>query len=247
MGSANKGSSGDAIRVILSVLVLVVLSVWLLARLFTSGMVVDAEVMSKEAIASRLKPVGESVASEGGPPGSRSGEAVYKAICASCHATGLAGSPKFGDAGAWAGRISQGFDTLVKHAVEGLRGMPAKGGATDLTNDEVARAVAYMGNAGGGKFTEPKVEGAGGDAKLDPAVKGKEVYGSVCMACHDTGVAGAPKLGDKAAWAPRIGKGLDALVASASKGLNAMPPKGGYSGSDAEFRAAVEYIVNGSK
>ena len=51
MGSANKGSSGDAIRVILSVLVLVVLSVWLLAKLFTSGMVVDAEVMSKEAIA----------------------------------------------------------------------------------------------------------------------------------------------------------------------------------------------------
>jgi cytochrome c5 len=74
---------------------------------------------------------------------------------------------------------------------------------------------------------------------------GKSAY--VCMACHDTGVAGAPKLGDKAAWAPRIGKGLDALVASASKGLNAMPPKGGYSGSDAEFHAAVEYIVNAAK
>ena len=91
MGSANKGSSGDAIRVILSVLVLVVLSVWLLAKLFTSGMVVDAEVMSKEAIAARLKPVGVSVANEGGAPGSCTGEAVYKAICASCHAAGLAG------------------------------------------------------------------------------------------------------------------------------------------------------------
>ncbi|AQR65967.1 cytochrome c5 family protein [Aquaspirillum sp. LM1] len=249
MSSANKGSSsGEMIRVILSVLVLVVLSVWLLAKLFTSGMVVDAETMSKEAISARLKPVGVSVASEGGAPGSRNGETVYKAICASCHAAGLAGSPKFGDAGAWAGRISQGFDLLVKHAVEGIRGMPAKGGATDLTNDEVARAVAYMGNAAGGKFTEPKVEGAaGGDAKVDPAVKGKEIYGSVCMACHDTGAAGAPKMGDKAAWAPRIGKGLDGLVASATKGLNAMPPKGGYSGSDAEFRAAVEYIVGNSK
>ena len=61
------------------------------------------------------------------------------------------------------------------------------------------------------------------------------------------GAAGAPKMGDKAAWAPRIGKGLDTLVASATKGLNAMPPKGGYSGSDAEFRAAVEYIVGNSK
>jgi cytochrome c5 len=247
MGSANKGSSGDAIRVILSVLVLVVLSVWLLAKLFTSGMVVDAEVMSKEAIAARLKPVGVSVANEGGAPGSRTGEAVYKAICSSCHAAGLAGSPKFGDAGAWAGRISQGFDTLVKHAVEGIRGMPAKGGATDLTNEEVARAVAFMANAGGAKFAEPKVEGAaGGDAKVDPA-KGKEIYNTVCQACHATGAAGAPKFGDKAAWAPRIGKGLDELVASATKGLNAMPPKGGYSGSDAEFRAAVEYMVNASK
>ena len=247
MGSANKGSSGDAIRVILSVLVLVVLSVWLLAKLFTSGMVVDAEVMSKEAIAARLKPVGVSVANEGGAPGSRTGEAVYKAICSSCHAAGLAGSPKFGDAGAWAGRISQGFDTLVKHAVEGIRGMPAKGGATDLTNEEVARAVAFMANAGGAKFAEPKVEGAaGGDAMVDPA-KGKEIYNTVCQACHTTGAAGAPKFGDKAAWAPRIGKGLDELVASATKGLNAMPAKGGYSGSDAEFRAAVEYIVNGSK
>ena len=247
MGSANKGSSGDAIRVILSVLVLVVLSVWLLAKLFTSGMVVDAEVMSKEAIAARLKPVGVSVASEGGAPGSRTGEAVYKAICASCHAAGLAGSPKFADAGAWAGRLSQGFDTLVKHAVEGIRGMPAKGGATDLTNDEVARAVAYMGNAAGGKFTEPKVAGAeGGDAKVDPA-KGKEIYNTVCQACHTTGAAGAPKFGDKAAWAPRIGKGLDELVASATKGLNAMPPKGGFTGSDEEFKAAVHYMTAAAK
>lgn len=247
MGSANKGSSGDAIRVILSVLVLVVLSVWLLAKLFTSGMVVDAEVMSKEAIAARLKPVGVSVANEGGAPGSRTGEAVYKAICSSCHAAGLAGSPKFADAGAWAGRISQGFDTLVKHAVEGIRGMPAKGGATDLTNEEVARAVAFMANAGGAKFAEPKVEGAaGGDAKVDPA-KGKEIYNTVCQACHATGAAGAPKFGDKAAWAPRIGKGLDDLVASATKGLNAMPPKGGFTGSDEEFKAAVHYMTAAAK
>ena len=81
---------------------------------------------------------------------------------------------------------------------------------------------------------------------MDPA-KGKEIYNTVCQACHATGAAGAPKFGDKAAWAPRIGKGLDDLVASATKGLNAMPPKGGYSGSDAEFRAAVEYMVNASK
>ena len=81
--------------------------------------------------------------------------------------------------------MAQGYDTLVKHAVEGIRGMPAKGGATDLTNEEVARAVAYMGNAAGAKFTEPAVagaEGGGAAAAIDPNVKGKEIYASVCMA-----------------------------------------------------------------
>ncbi|WP_022652631.1 c-type cytochrome [Aquaspirillum serpens] len=251
MGSENKAvPSGGAITIILGTIVILVAGVWLLAKLATSGFSIDASVMSKEAIASRIKPVGESKASEGGAPGSRTGEGVYKAICASCHNDGLAGAPKFADTGAWSARLAQGYDTLVKHAIEGIRGMPAKGGATDLTNEEVARAVAYMGNAAGAKFTEPAVagaEGGGAAAAIDPNVKGKEIYASVCMACHDTGAAGAPKFGDKAAWAPRVSKGLDALVASGIKGLNAMPAKGGYSGSDEEFRAAVEYMVNASK
>lgn len=100
-----------------------------------------------------------------------------------------------------------------------------------------------------GSFAEPKIVGvaAGAAAKVDPATKGKEIYGQACAACHATGAAGAPKMGDKAAWAPRIGKGMDALVASGIKGLNAMPPKGGFSGSDAEFAAAVEYMAGNSK
>ncbi|MFD2449021.1 c-type cytochrome [Vogesella fluminis] len=144
-------------------------------------------------------------------------------------------------------RVAQGWDTLVKHALEGFNAMPAKGGAADLSDDELKRAVAYMGNAAGGKFTEPPVGGAEGAAAADPAVVGKKVYESVCMACHDSGAAGAPKFGDKAAWAPRLAKGVDGLLASAAKGLNAMPPKGGYGGSDAEFKAAVEYLANSAK
>ena len=251
MGSENNaGSSGGAVKIVVGAVALIGAGVWLLAKLATSGLIIDASVMSKEAVAARIKPVGLSVASEGGAPGSRNGEAVYKSLCISCHGAGLAGSPKFGDAAAWAPRISQGYETLVKHAVEGIRGMPAKGGGADLTNDEVARAVAYMGNAGGGKFTEPAVAGADGAAAggaIDPEVKGKEIYSSVCIACHGSGAAGAPKFGDAAAWAPRIGKGMDALVASATKGLNAMPPKGGFSGSDAEFKAAVTYMTSHSK
>ena len=77
---------------------------------------------------------------------------------------------------------------------------------------------------------------------------GKKVYDTVCMACHATGAANAPKRGDKAAWAPRIKTGNDALYASALKGKNAMPPKGGNPAlGDADVKAAVDYIVAGSK
>ena len=73
------------------------------------------------------------------------------------------------------------------------------------------------------------------------------LFNQVCSACHATGVAGAPKVGDKAAWAPRAAQGLDALTASAIKGKGAMPPKGGSSASDADIKAVVTYMVNASK
>ena len=76
---------------------------------------------------------------------------------------------------------------------------------------------------------------------------GEALYKQVCVACHAAGVAGSPKLGDKAAWEPRIKTGLDMLTASVIKGKNAMPPKGGSSASDADIRSAVEYMVNAAK
>lgn len=237
---------GQIVGILLGVVVLVVVAIYLLAKLATSGFDVNAEVMTKEAVAARLKPAGESVASDA-PPGMKTGEQVYKAICITCHGAGLAGSPKFADAGAWGARVAKGWDVLTQHALQGFNAMPAKGGAADLTDDEVKRAVAFMGNAGGGKFTEPPVGGAEAGAALDPAVAGKKVYESVCVACHGSGAAGAPKFGDKAAWAPRLQPGLDEVVKIATKGLNAMPPKGGFGGSDAEFRAAVEYLTNAAK
>ena len=77
---------------------------------------------------------------------------------------------------------------------------------------------------------------------------GKKVYDTVCMVCHGAGIAGAPKLGDKAAWAPRIKNGVDALHASAIKGKGAMPPKGGNAAlPDADVAAAVDYMVSAAK
>lgn len=78
---------------------------------------------------------------------------------------------------------------------------------------------------------------------------GADVYGAACMACHATGVSGAPKLGDAAAWAPRVAKGMDVLYGSAKNGLNGVMPAKGLcmDCSDEELNAAVDHMVDGSK
>lgn len=120
-----------------------------------------SSAMTQEAIAARISPVadqGFTFKDASGPKTLQSGEAVYKTICAACHETGAAGSPKFGDAAAWGPRIAQGYDKVVANALGGLRAMPPKGGNPDLDDVEVARAVVHMANAGGAKFKEPEVK-----------------------------------------------------------------------------------------
>ena len=84
---------------------------------------------------------------------------------------------------------------------------------------------------------------AGDTASLSPA----ELYNAACLACHMTGAANAPKMGDAAAWAPRVSKGLDVLVTSAINGIGAMPPRGGSQFGDDQIKAVVEYILDNSK
>ena len=93
----------------------------------------------------------------------------------------------------------------------------------------------------------PNATPATGSTQVAAATAPPALYSQVCSTCHAAGIAGAPKLGDKAAWAPRIAQGIDALTASAIKGKGAMPPKGGASASDADIKALVTYMVNASK
>ena len=77
---------------------------------------------------------------------------------------------------------------------------------------------------------------------------GQQIYQTTCQACHATGVAGAPKLGDKEAWAPRIAQGMDTLLANATSGIRAMPPKGTCTAcTEAELKSAIEYMVSQSQ
>lgn len=80
------------------------------------------------------------------------------------------------------------------------------------------------------------------------ASDGKAVYDKTCVACHASGVANAPKLGDKAAWGPRIATGKDAMLSSVIKGKGAMPPKAGAANlSDDDLKAAIDYMVAAAK
>jgi cytochrome c5 len=120
---------------------------------------------------------------------------------------------------------------LSATAVFAMGGRPQ---AADETVNDRIKPVAHV-----EVVAEQKAGGAGSRT-------GEELFNTVCTACHGTGVAGAPKVGDKAAWAPRIGVGLDVLVKSATAGKNAMPPKGGSDASEIELARAIVYMTNKS-
>jgi cytochrome c5 len=100
-----------------------------------------------------IKPVAAAeVAAASDAQVEKSGAEVVKGGCAICHATGMMNSPKIGDKAQWESRIAQGYETLVKNAINGIRTMPAKGGNPALTDGEIAAAVADMANQAGANF-----------------------------------------------------------------------------------------------
>jgi len=245
----------------------VVLFVLLVAKIFgvTDTIDVAEPTAAVSQVEENIKPVAVvEVAAAGATSGAeKSGEEVVKAVCSMCHASGLMNAPKIGDKGQWQPRIAQGYETLIKHAIEGIRTMPARGGNPSLTDGEVASAVAHMANASGANFKAPAPKAAEekpAEAAAAPAAEakaaepvaaaaagksGEEVYKAVCSMCHAAGLMNAPKFGDKAQWEPRIKQGYDTLVTHANKGIRTMPAKGGNPGlSDAEVAGAVKYMAN---
>ncbi|VVD84134.1 cytochrome C [Pandoraea communis] len=116
-----------------------------------------SSAMTESAVAERIAPVAKvEVKDANAPRVYQTGEQLYKAVCAACHAAGTAGAPKVGSAD-WAPRIAQGYDGMLKIALAGKGAMPARGGTSpdDVTDYEIGRAIVYMANASGGKLPEP--------------------------------------------------------------------------------------------
>jgi cytochrome c5 len=291
----------------------------------------EATESHMKAAAETLAPVGavavksEDTASAGG---ARSGEAIYKETCQTCHAAGIANAPKLDDKAAWEPRVANGLDGLLKTAINGMGAMPPRGGNPAISDEEMKSTILYMTSQAGfdlasssmsetstqtdsstliakepeatvavkepeapkvvkepvapvapaapvppapktaiaavpAAITPPAAEPVAAiveeqkpvpvaETTITPAIvdtaAGEKVYKSSCFACHDAGVAGSPKIADKAAWAPRIATGSDAMYNSAINGKGVMPPKGGNMGiADADVKAAVDYMVSQSQ
>ena len=116
--------------------------------------------LQAEAVAKRLQRVGSvEIRDASAPAVMRTGEQVYTGQCSACHAAGVAGAPKFGDADLWAPRIKTGYESLLNSALKGKGAMGAQGGG-DYSDFEIGRAVVYLANNGGGKLEEPKAPAA---------------------------------------------------------------------------------------
>ena len=273
-------AQGSALFTLVSGIVIAIAVIYFLIKLAGSGSYADVAQSSEAATQTRIQPVGQLALGDGIPVGERKGEQIFNKICIQCHAadSSVPNAPKIENNGDWAPRIGQGFDTLFQHALNGFNAMPAKGGAADLTDQELKRVITYMANKSGGNFPDPDAaapadQAASGDAaasapaaagsapaadapKVDdkgaaaPAAggaDGQKVYEANCKMCHGGTIPGAPGVGKKDEWAPRIKQGKETLYKHALEGFNAMPAKGGNAGlSDDEIKAAVNYMANQS-
>lgn len=154
------------IAVIIASFVLPVVIIIMLVNFVAFGAKEGAgsEGMSPEAVAKRLQPVGMvEIRDLSNPAAARTGEQVYQAQCAACHATGAANAPKLGDAAAWGPRLASGYENLLNAVMKGKGAMAAQAGG-DASDHEIARAVVYLANQSGGKFAEPAAPAAAASA-----------------------------------------------------------------------------------
>ncbi|OHP61203.1 MULTISPECIES: c-type cytochrome [unclassified Neisseria] len=193
-------AQGSALFTLVSGIVIVIAVIFFLIKLAGSGSFGDVNETTEAATQTRIQPVGQLKLGDGIPVGERQGDQIFNKICIQCHAADsiVPNAPKFENKGDWAPRIAQGFDTLFQHALNGFNAMPAKGGAADLTDQELKRVITYMANKAGGTFPDPDAAApadaaASGEAASAPAAEG--------AATADVPKADAAKAEDKGAAA----------------------------------------------
>ena len=194
-------AQGSALFTLVSGIIIAIAVIYFLIKLAGSGSFADVNQSSEAATQTRIQPAGQLALGDGIPVGERKGDQIFNKICIQCHAadSSVPNAPKIENNGDWAPRIAQGFDTLFQHALNGFNAMPAKGGAADLTDQELKRAITYMANKSGGNFPDPDAA-----APADQAASG-DAAASAPAAAGSAPAADAPKAEDKGAAAPAAG------------------------------------------
>lgn len=186
--------------------------------------------LTEEAVLRRIQPVGTiELRDLSNPATLKSGEQVYTAQCAACHATGAAGAPKLGDAGAWAPRLPQGYQALLTSALKGKGAMGPQGGG-DFTDLEIGRAVVYMANQSGGKLPEPQAAPAATAeaAQTEPTASDAGAAQQAAAAVAAANQAAAPSTAPAVAADANAGSALynQACVACHAAGVAGAPKFG---------------------
>ncbi|MCL9779083.1 c-type cytochrome [Neisseria subflava] len=193
-------AQGSALFTLVSGIVIVIAVIFFLIKLAGSGSFGDVNETTEAATQTRIQPVGQLKLGDGIPVGERQGDQIFNKICIQCHAADsiVPNAPKFENKGDWAPRIAQGFDTLFQHALNGFNAMPAKGGAADLTDQELKRVITYMANKAGGTFPDPDAAAPADAAASGEAASAPEADAA---ASADAPKADAAKAEDKGAAA----------------------------------------------
>ena len=197
-------AQGSALFTLVSGIVIAIAVIYFLIKLAGSGSYADVAQSSETATQTRIQPVGQLTLGDGIPVGERKGDQIFNKICIQCHGadSSVPNAPKIENNGNWAPRIAQGFDTLFQHALNGFNAMPAKGGAADLTDQELKRVITYMANKSGGTFPDPDAA-----APADAAASGEAASATAAegAAPAEAPKADAAKADDKGAAAPAAG------------------------------------------
>ena len=205
---SNIRAGGSALFTLVSGIVILLAVIFFFIKLAGSGSFGDVSATTESATQTRIQPVGQVTMGDGTSVGERKGDQIFNKTCIQCHAADsiVPNAPKFENKGDWTPRIAQGFDTLFQHALNGFNAMPAKGGAADLTDQELKRVVAYMANKAGADFPDPDAA-APADAAASgatPAAASAATANAAPAAASAT-PADAAKTEDKGAAAPAAG------------------------------------------
>lgn len=178
-------------------------------------------------------------------PNLKRGKQVYVKACHICHQKAIMGAPAIGNGPGWFARVKQqGLKSVYRHAINGYNSMPIRGACVTCSDNDVISAVDYLLHE---SLSRSQWEDLKSGEMSKVIASGKQVYKDNCSVCHDEGKLGAPKLGDKKAWAPIINKNIDVLIENTVQGEH-HPKNGGCKHcTTSEVIDAVKYMVTESK